>query len=79
MGQVLNALGAFLAFFEFYIIAKTHNMLVIMFDPCFKNMKVIWDFVGDSLGLQVVAEFDVKIMYPLLVQAYLHLNPAKAL
>jgi hypothetical protein len=50
-----------------------------MFDPCFKNMKVIWDFVGDSLGLQVVAEFDVKIMYPLLVQAYLHLNPAKAL
>ncbi len=78
MGQVLNALGPFLAFFESYIIVKAHNMLAIMLDTCFKNMKVIWDFVGDSLALQVVAEYDVKIMYPLLVQAYLHLNLVKA-
>ncbi len=73
-----NALGLFLAFFESYIIAKAHNMLAIMFDPHFKNMKVIWDFVGDSLALQVMLEYDAKIMYPLLVQTYFHLNPVKA-
>jgi hypothetical protein len=71
--------GLFLAFYESCIIAKAHNMLAIMFDPCFKNMKIIWDFVGDSLTLQVVAEYDVKIVYPLLVQTYLHLNPMKAI
>jgi len=75
--QVLNALGPFLAFSQSYIIAKAHNMLAIMLDPRFKNMKIIWDFVGDSLALQVVAEYDVKIVYPLLVQAYFHLDLVK--
>ncbi len=46
MGQVLNALGPFLPFYESYIVAKAHNMLAIMLDPCFKNMKIIWDFCG---------------------------------
>ncbi len=77
MGQVLNALGPFLAFSESYIVAKAHNMLAIMLDPCFKNMKIMWDFVGDSLALQVVAKYDAKIVYPLLVQTYLHLNLVK--
>jgi hypothetical protein len=79
MGQVLNALGPFLAFFESYITTKAHNMLVIMLDPHFKNMKVIPIFLSDSLTFQVVAKYDVKIVYPLLVQAYLHLNPMKTI
>jgi hypothetical protein len=45
----------------------------------FQNIKVIRDFLGDSLAHQVVIEYDVKIMYPLLVQTYLHLNPMKAI
>jgi hypothetical protein len=64
MGQVFNALGPFLAFSKFYIITKAHNMLAIMLDPYFKNMKIIWDFVGNSLALQLVLEYDAKIMYP---------------
>jgi len=75
--QVLKALGPFLAFSQSYIIAKAHNMLTIMFDPRFKNIKIIWDFVGNSLALQVVAKYDVKIVYPLLVQAYFHLDLVK--
>ncbi len=58
MGQVPNALGLFLAFSKSYITAKADNMLAIMFDPHFKNMKAIWDFVGNSLALQVMAEYD---------------------
>ncbi len=48
-----------------------------MLDLRFRKMQVIWDFVGDSLALQVVAKYDAKIMYPLLVQTYFHLNPMK--
>jgi hypothetical protein len=29
--------------------------------------EVIWDFVGDTFALQVVAKYDAKIVYPLLV------------
>jgi hypothetical protein len=54
-------------------------MLAIMFDPHYKYMKVIRNFLGNSFALQVVVEYDVKIVYPLLVQAYLHLNPMKAI
>jgi len=79
MGQVLNALGPFLTFSKSYIAAKTHNMLAIMLDFCFKTMKVIWDFLGNSLALQIVAKYNVKIVYPLLVQAYFHLNLMKAI
>lgn len=34
--------------------------------------------MGNSLTFRVVVEYNVKIVYPLLVQAYLHLNPMKA-
>jgi hypothetical protein len=57
---------------------RVATMLAIMFNLHFKNMKIIWDFVGDSLALQVVAKYDTQIVYPLLVQTYFHLNPMKA-
>jgi hypothetical protein len=77
MGQVFKALGPFLALSKSYIIANAHNMLAIMLDPRIKNMEVIWDFVGDSLALQVVAKYDAKIVYPLFVHAYFHLALVK--
>jgi hypothetical protein len=54
-------------------------MLAIVLDFCFKNMKVIGDFLGDSLALQIVAKYNAKIVYPLLVQTYLHLNLVKTI
>ncbi len=79
MGQVLNALGPFLTFSKSYIAIEAHKMLAIVLDFCFKNMKVIRDFLGDSLALQIVAKYNAKIVYLLLVQAYLHLNLVKAI
>jgi hypothetical protein len=61
MGQIFNALGPFLAFSESYITAKAHNMLAIMLNPRFKNMKVIWEFLNNSLVLQVVVNNDKKM------------------
>jgi hypothetical protein len=41
MAQILNVFGPFLTFSESFIQSKTYNMLAIMFDLCFENMKVI--------------------------------------
>jgi hypothetical protein len=54
--QVVNVLTPFLAFFGFYINAKVHNMLSIMLDSCFKNMKAIWDYVGNVVAMDVVVK-----------------------
>jgi hypothetical protein len=37
-----------------------HNMLSIMLDSCFKNMKAIWDYVGSAVAMDVVVKYDVK-------------------
>jgi hypothetical protein len=39
-------------------------------------MKVIWDYVGYTID--IVAKYDTKVMYPLLLQFYLHFNLVKA-
>jgi hypothetical protein len=41
MAQIINILTMFLAFALAYNQAKVHNMLAIMLDLHFKNMKVI--------------------------------------
>jgi len=50
-------------------------MLAIMFDLSYKNMKCIWDLVGNFVVVEIVVEFDTKIVCPLLLQVNNHLNP----
>jgi hypothetical protein len=52
-------------------------MLAIMLDPCFKNMKVIWHYVGNSSEGEIVVEYDAKVVYPLLLQVYFYVNPTR--
>jgi hypothetical protein len=54
-------------------------MMVIMFDPHFKNMKIIWDFLGNWFVVQFVAKYNTNMLYPLLLQVFLDLNPIKGL
>jgi len=49
-----------------------------MLDPHLKNMKVIWDYMGNMVVVNVVSKYDYKVVYPLLLHVYLHLNPMKA-
>jgi hypothetical protein len=55
---VVNILTSILTFFETYITTKAHNMLIIMLDPWFKNLKIMSDFVGDSIVFQVIAKYN---------------------
>ncbi len=54
--QMINVLTLFWAFSSSYI-----NMLVIMLDPHFKNMKVIWDYVGNMVVVNVVSKYDCNL------------------
>jgi hypothetical protein len=36
-------------------------MLVIMLDPCYKNMKCIQNFMGNSIVVQIVVEYDANM------------------
>ncbi len=76
--QVINILSPFLAFALTYNQAKVHNMLAIMLDPHFKNMKVILDFVGHAHAIQIVTNYDINIVCPLLLQVFFHLKPIRA-
>jgi hypothetical protein len=64
--HVIDVLTPFLTFSSSYIDVKAHNMLVIMLDLCFKNIKVIQDYVN-NIVVSVVVEYDVKIVYFLLL------------
>jgi hypothetical protein len=59
--HVIDVLTPFLTFSSSNV--KAHNMLVIMLDLYFKNIKVIQDYVNNI----VVVKYDVKLVYLLLL------------
>ncbi len=56
-----------------------HNMLAIMFDLCFKNMKVIWYYVRNYFINEIVVKYNMKVVYPIILQIYFYLNHARPL
>jgi hypothetical protein len=67
MTQVINIQTIFVTFTLTYNQAKAHNMLLTMFDPHFKNMKILQNFIGHTIALQIVIEYDTNIFYPFLL------------
>jgi hypothetical protein len=49
-------------------------MLTLMLDMCCKLLDVMKTFVGKAKVIQMVLEYDNKILMPLLVVAFLFLN-----
>jgi len=45
-----------------------------MLDPYFKNMKVIWDFVDNAHAIQIVIDYDIDTICPLLLHVFFHLK-----
>jgi hypothetical protein len=58
MGQVMGILMALWAFPMAYNHLKTHNMLVMILDLHYKNMKCIQNFVGNSIIVKIIVEYD---------------------
>jgi hypothetical protein len=68
--KVIGVLKPFLAFASSFQSCHAHNMMVLMFDPCFKNLQFIRDYVGLELAMQVATNYDQEILMPLLLIVY---------
>jgi len=75
MVEVEAILAPFLVFTSLYNASKAHNMLALMLDVHFKFLDVVKAFVGRAKVIQIVAEYDKKILLPLLVVTFHFLNP----
>jgi hypothetical protein len=45
--------------------------------PCF-GIVTIWDFVGNAWTIEIVLDYDVRLVYCFFLQVHLHLNLVKA-
>jgi hypothetical protein len=50
-------------------------MFTLMFDPRFKSLKVVENYVGCKACICLVAEYDVNEVIPLLMIVFEVLNP----
>ncbi len=57
-----------MSFLHAYDRKRGHNMLVLMFDPRFKIMKLITIFLGCENGVVIVAKYDQQLLLPLLIE-----------
>jgi hypothetical protein len=63
-------LKPFLAFAFSLQLQSAHNMLVLMLDPCFKNLQLIRNYVELEVVMEIVVEYDRTILMPLLLTVY---------
>ncbi len=74
-GRVQVVLTPFLAFTSSYNANKVHNMLALISDSRFKSLDVVKAFVGCTKVIQIVVEYDNKILLQELTVTFHFLNP----
>jgi hypothetical protein len=52
--EVYNVLDVFLSFIKKYDERKTHNMFALMLNMRYKNLGIIFNFLGKEPGINVV-------------------------
>jgi hypothetical protein len=68
--QILEIFQPFLSFMHGFDKKRGHKMLVLIFDPSFKNMWLVANYRGREHAFALVKEYDVGLFLPLLVQCY---------
>jgi hypothetical protein len=73
---VCGVQDSFLSFLKKINERKAHNMLVIMLDPRFKSLFLVFFFVDHDQGA-IVGQYDTTLsLYPMLMIFYYHLHPS---
>ncbi len=72
-GRVQVVLTPFLAFTS-YNANKVHNMLALILDSRFKSLDVVKAFVGCTKVIQIIVEYDNKILLQELTVTFHFLN-----
>jgi hypothetical protein len=68
--QMVQVLNPFLFFMLSFQNNKSHNMLCMMLDRCYKRLGLIIQFVSKEKALQIASEYDHHVLLPLLVSTY---------
>ncbi len=73
--EAINVLDSFLSFLNKYENRKAYNMISLMLDPRFKNLRIISSIVGREQNVALVEEYDRKSLYLMLVKCHENLHP----
>jgi hypothetical protein len=65
--EVVKVVRPFLQFLESFDFCQVHNTLALMLDPCFKSLRVVENYAGHENVIQLVVEYDIKKVIPLLM------------
>ncbi len=73
--QVVTIRQPFLSFLLSFQEFKAHNMLNMMLDARSKNLRLVIQYVGKEKVALIISEYDMYVLFPLLVHVYKFLNP----
>ncbi len=73
--EVVQVLNPFLSFVVSFQKAKTHNMLCMMLDPCYKSLGLTIQIFGKERTWQTTGEYDHWVLLSLHVSTYNFFNP----
>jgi hypothetical protein len=51
-------------------------MLVLVLDPRFESLCLVYSFIGHDQGVAIVEQYDIMSLYPMLMKCYYHLHPS---
>ncbi len=73
--EVCNVLEAFISFLKKFDERKTHNMLALMLNMRYKNLKIVFTFVVKELRVAIVKDYDKKIFFLMILKTHYILHP----
>jgi hypothetical protein len=73
--DVYNVLDVFLSFKKIFDERKTYNLLALMLDQRYKNLRIVFTFVGKELGIAIAKTYDKKTFFPMVLKTHQFLHP----
>lgn len=64
----------FFQFLKLFEKRKVHNMISLILNLTFKNLHLVFSFIGHEHGISIVKKYDNKLLYPMLKKYYHHLH-----
>jgi hypothetical protein len=73
--KIIGVINYFISFLRKYDERITHNLQVLMLDPRFKSLKLIFSFIGCEHEVAITEKYDRKSLFLMLLKIHHHLHP----
>ncbi len=60
----------FISFLHAFDCRKGHNMLTLLFDPWFKSLCLMFEYLGHEIIVLMVPKYTKKLLLPLFMEAH---------